>query len=411
MRHGGGAQEDTPRRRPSRRHVVPSALLHDPTFVGTFDGYAIVREVPNGDAAFALFQIYRAVMLWARTEPEDRDRMFAPDFRDHVLASAYIGLGQQLDGVHAACWVFASDDAGARDRVTAGCTALAAAAANEGWYATALALHIAAACVNPEEAGAALAVGRIAIRAQRSAVADMWLRRAVVLGRRQRAWAVVGRAYLELAGIALRAGGRRRGDARRLLALALYTARRRRLREVAAEAADQLHRLAREAGELETAERFARRAIRAYAPGRAQMLVRESLAEMRLAARAPGDAVALLESVLAAAVDEPGDRVRSLTMIVAALASAPGPAQPIRIRRYSEEAATLIADAAPGDRPAAVRALLALSTAVRPADKSFADLLRRQALGLARHTEDAALIQEARFQLAPGAGDQAAGAA
>ena len=42
----------------------------------------------------------------------------------------------------------------------------------------------------------------------------------------------------------------------------------------------------------------------------------------------------------------------------------------------------------------------------------MADLLRRQAVGLARHTEDAALLEELRAPLAPnGRGRSAAGAA
>ena len=411
MRRDEVPRDDTRRRRAPRRWIVPSALLHDPAFVGTFDGYAILREVPDEDAAFAVFQIYRAVMLWARTQPEHRDGLFAPELHEHVVASAYTGLGQQLDGVLAACAVFEPASPGAAARVAAGCMALAEAAARQDWHATALALQMGAACVDPEEPAAALAVGQAAVQAERSAVAEMWLRRAVVLGRRRRDWAVASRAYLELGRIALRAGSRRMVPARRLLTVALRTARRHRVRDVVGEAADQLHRLAREAGEHDAAEAFAARAIRAYGPGPATTRVRESMAELRLAQGAPGDAVGLLERVLAAPIDAAPDRVRALTTMVAALGSLPGLPQSIRIRRYADEAATLIADHAPHDRAGAVRALLALASAVAPADQAFAGVLRRQAFGLAKHTEDAALLEEVRSRLAPLARERAAGAA
>lgn len=389
------AAGQVPRRAP-RRWIVPSALLSD-TGCGAFDGYRILSEVQDKDAAYALFQLYRAVTLWSSAAGGSRDGLFAETSRSAVLRSALVALGAHYDAVLAASTVFRAvgTSAKASARVAAGCDALARAASARDWRATALAMAIAAACAEPSDPERAASVGKFATEARHVAVAETWLRRSIALARRSRNWTAYSRAHLDLGRMAVRAGMGAR--ARFLLMRALRIARRYSVREVRAAAAGELHRLARAAGEYEAACVYGIRAVRAYGgDAREAAELKQSLAELHLDAGHPGAALELLEEVLRRTDLLPLERARTLVTAVAALGRIAGPPPKRRVQNYADEAVRLIAGEELSDRPGAFRALLDLASAVAATDLPHAERLAWQAQGVATRSEEAELVQEAR---------------
>jgi tetratricopeptide (TPR) repeat protein len=245
----------------SRRWRIPPAILLDAN--EPLEGVKLLQE-HEGARALVLWQVVRAVHLWAQTTEEGaRSALFTPDSNER-LRTALVSAGFDRDTGR---WLdllitslFRASGESGSESVSDLCHRVSQWASGRGHTESAVAFARAAALANPADPHAALETGRAAAALGRDALAESWLQRAIALARRQRAWEPYGAAYVALARLSERRGD---GDlARRRYVVALRVARRGGLVLVHGDASHGLARLAFAEGILSEARRFMTRALR-----------------------------------------------------------------------------------------------------------------------------------------------------
>ncbi|MDB4949604.1 MAG: hypothetical protein JWM27_2253 [Gemmatimonadetes bacterium] len=231
-----------------------------------FEGGEILDEL-EGELGGLLWNSLRSVTLWARADPSRRDGMAAPEAAGRRLAELEeIGVPEALAGPLATLTRVLSEPGTVESsQVAAACRGVAEWANQSGKLGTALAFLQAAALGRPEDAGLSYAVGRMARRHGEPTRAESWLQYAIAHARRNEDWITYTMAY---AGLGNLYG--ERGNfpmARRALATAVRTARRRRLGELEAMASHDLFAMAAEAGRVREAEKLAASVAELYGAG------------------------------------------------------------------------------------------------------------------------------------------------
>ncbi|MCA1789605.1 MAG: hypothetical protein LC667_07050, partial [Thioalkalivibrio sp.] len=198
---GGGAHPQLA----ARLWCLPLAMLRDPA--DKLEGDSILAETP-GDFGLLLWWMARDVALWAGTPPSARNNLFTSgsvDARFMLLAAADVPpeVSAPLDTLHGMLTLGSRADAGV---VSVCCLEVAAWARRDGLPHTGIAFAQAGALASPEFAEAALTVGVHAQAAGQDARAATWLRRAVVLARRERDGAAYSAAQVELGALHERGG-------------------------------------------------------------------------------------------------------------------------------------------------------------------------------------------------------------
>jgi tetratricopeptide (TPR) repeat protein len=386
----GGARNTTLRGRGRRTRptgrpwCIPPVMVRDP---GEGLERAAVLEEWQGDLGVLLWRTVRDVELWACTQAERRAELFHPGSGDHRLQRlVQTEIPPELTGPLDTLTAMLSAPERADDEVLASCCLrIAGWADGAGAAGTALAYAQAAALAVPDDGDAALQTGGYALRAGQRARAEVWLRRAVGLGRRARQREPYVRALLALAQFRERASSPARSI--RDYRFAHRAGLRYGVREVRLGAARALLRLSMDAGDVEAGRRWAVEAQRAYRPGvpDAAALLLE-LARFWIDAGREENAVPALRRL---ALRERGlnvaDRLSAMAMRARAHASAgEGPAL---ARHAAAEAFTLLADptvAAPVQLKAAMD--LAHAAAAQRDERGFARAVHA-ALRLASHAE------------------------
>jgi hypothetical protein len=310
----------TRRRSVPRPWCIPPVMMRD---AGEGLERVAVLEESEGELGVLLWRTVRDVELWAATPPARRAALFHPDSAERRrvrLAETEVPpeLAAPLDTLSALLSLPDADE----HTVAQCCAQIAGWAGGTRARETALAYAQAAALALPEDADAALQTGTRALHAGQRARAEVWLRRAVGLGRRGRQWDAYSRAVFALARLHERAANPVR--AVRDYRLAHRAALRHGGEEVRLGAARALLRLARTAGDAERARNWAVAAQRAYRPGapEATALLLE-LARFWLDAGRPGDALPALRRLAKREQSlDAGDRLSSAAMRVRALAAA-----------------------------------------------------------------------------------------
>lgn len=222
-----------PGKRPGRPSIPPPPLLFPPG--ERLEGSGILEEI-DGGLGVVLWQAYRSVALWSSAPPEKRAGLFAPSAHPKWMeALDQVGppapLRAPLRRIGA---LLATPDAIAVDGVARVCQRIARWADRCGLAATALVFVQAAALLHPDRARPALVVGVLAERSGQEARAETWLRRALVLARREADHRSRAYASLHLARILTRRG--EAAQANRLYRRVLALSRRAGLRSLRDEA-------------------------------------------------------------------------------------------------------------------------------------------------------------------------------
>lgn len=260
------AQEPSPKPRPPRRAVhrrwcIPPALLHEPDEI--LEGSHVLAEM-RGSLGLLLWQSLRDVTLWAGAPAREREGLFtseAAQRRVSDLMASDAGPGLEVSLTTLAALVAAPASANAAT-ISRTCLQVSIWAEARGANATAMSYAQAAALACPEEPGPALAAGSLALRWDRSARAETWLRRCIALARRGRDWRPYSEAYVGLGEIYARRGAA--DVANRLFVQGMLAARRHGFLRIRGAAMHGLMRLSLDTGALDEAERFGRAALRAY---------------------------------------------------------------------------------------------------------------------------------------------------
>ncbi len=263
--------------RPTRRRGRPSPPPPGLLFATgeTLPGAEILSELRE-PAGVALWQAAHDVDLWSRAAPDGRGRIFATGALERRLGALERAAPHpEVEPLLArlAALLLGDPASAAPKEVAAACLGVAAWAGRRGATATALTFAQAAAMATPEEAHPALEAGLLALalsltpeRKEKArgdeARAESWLRRALVLARRERSNLAYARANVALGGIYARR--EQPLVARRFYLFALRRARRSGLREEKAAGLHGLFDLARGGGIPEDAETQARGAMRVY---------------------------------------------------------------------------------------------------------------------------------------------------
>ncbi|HEU4454578.1 MAG TPA: tetratricopeptide repeat protein [Longimicrobium sp.] len=247
-------------RRFPRRWVVPPGL---PSADEPFEGWYLLDEqrTPLG---LLFWQTLRDVEMWTLVAPDARGRLFAPGShgrrRERIQALDLAPalrlpleqLARVLDPRHPP----------GPEQLTEACQAVSRWASDNALPRTALAFAQSAAMATPDRPAPAFQVGLLARRSAQYRRAETWFRRALALARRARDWNFYGLACMGVGNL-----HRQRGDypaARGWFVKALRVARRHGLWQVRPLAMHDLFCVAANAGNVEEAEAFARRAFRAY---------------------------------------------------------------------------------------------------------------------------------------------------
>jgi tetratricopeptide (TPR) repeat protein len=247
-------------RRFPRRWVVPPALL---AWDEPYEGYDVLDEVRSG-LGLLLWQTARDAALWATTEPEGRDGLFAGSAREKRRAQILevVEAGSPLEAPLQAILRLLDDAPLQPEELTQACQAISAWAGARGLPRTALAFAQSAALSAPDSPAEAYVVGLLARRNAEYRRADTWFRRTLGLARRARDWKYYGLACIGLGNLYLQ-----RGDypqARTWFFKSLRVARRHGLWSVRSMALHDLFCAAAGGGHVLEAEAYARRAFRAY---------------------------------------------------------------------------------------------------------------------------------------------------
>lgn len=249
------------RRSASRRWCLPAAISREP-----YESVesALILEDFKDDFGLQLWCAVRDVNLWAATDALRRAGLFADSAvqkrRDAIVGGVPdASVEVWLTSLTAVVGSPAQADPAIVSLV---CLQLADWAQSRGAYATAVEFAQAAANARPEDPNPALRVGVLALAWGREARAETWLRRAIGLARRVRAWDTYGRAYVALG--KLYAARDLYAPAARYYVSAWKCSRRAGIWEVRAQASHGLFFVAVEQGNLDAAYRHARDTLRAY---------------------------------------------------------------------------------------------------------------------------------------------------
>lgn len=311
----------TRRRSVPRPWCIPPVMMRD---AGEGLERVAVLEESEGELGVLLWRTVRDVELWAATPPARRAGLFHPESAERRrtrLAETEVPpeLAAPLDTLSA---LLAVPDRADEYTVAQCCAHIAAWASGTRARETALAYAQAAALALPEDADAALQTGACSLDAGQRARAEVWLRRAVGLGRRGRRWDAYSRAVFALARLHERAANPVR--AVREYRLAHRAGLRHGVDEVRLGAARALLRLARASGDAERARNWAVAAQRAYRPGapEATALLLE-LARFWLDAGRAADALPALRRLARREQSlDAADRLSAVAMRARALAAA-----------------------------------------------------------------------------------------
>jgi tetratricopeptide (TPR) repeat protein len=248
-------------RKSQRRWCLPTAILRETD--ETLEGSHILDE-HSGDLGAVLWTACRDVVLWSSIPPEKREGLFtATAFNKRIELLKNSGADPELE-VNLTALAYVVDKPAAMDPVgvAAVCSAVSQWAADRGALGTAVAFAQAAALAVPENASAALAVGRVALRWGRLPRAETWIRRAIGLARRASDWQAYAEAYVDLGELYRRKSQPERSYV--YYRTAARAGRRHGLLQVRGSAQHGLVLLHMDKGDSEEAERYARMALRAY---------------------------------------------------------------------------------------------------------------------------------------------------
>lgn len=306
-------------RRPGRRSPPPPAILHGPD--ETLDGVHILDEMRNGIGVL-LWQSLHDVILWASVPPGERRGLFRPEsVRRRLAALVALGADPALEAALTSLTAISGDPDNARpEAVGAVCMQIARWADAKDSAATALAFAQGAAMASPGDASAGLLAGCLARKLGERARAETWLRRTIVLGRRNG-----DRMSLFQACLALGEMQAERGDtdaARGLFLRAFRGARRSGFRELKGQALHGLFRLAAQGGRPEEADSYARSTLHAYGRRHPRVpQVARDIGTFWLERGKYAEALAALRLLLPYA-RRPADRVEALAAVARAAAGA-----------------------------------------------------------------------------------------
>jgi tetratricopeptide (TPR) repeat protein len=252
-----------PPRKTLRRWRVPPALTHGDT--DAFEGLSVLDEIP-GELGMLLWQSLRDAMLWGRSNQADRGTLFA-EGADRARIAALLTAGAPVEveePIKAVAAMLAGAETAREENVALACREVAQWAEARGLLATALAYSQAAAVVTPADAAASYTVGRLARRRAEHARAETWFRRTVALARQAGDWPTYALAFVGLGNLYMHRGNF--PAARRFLVRALRAAGRNSLHDIEGMAQHDLFCIAGEAGNVDEANDWARRAFQAYGP-------------------------------------------------------------------------------------------------------------------------------------------------
>ncbi|HEY7767225.1 tetratricopeptide repeat protein [Longimicrobium sp.] len=323
--------------RQGRRWCIPPAILSDPD--ETLEGVAILRELPN-EHGLLLWKALRDVLLWAAVEPGHRAGLFVADAAGLRLAQLQaVPMDGQVElALTALTAVVASPESVSAESVTLACQGISRWAQERQLLGTSLLFAQAAALASPEQARPGYEVGSLALRMDRPARAETWLRRTIGVARRGKDWETYALAYIDLGALY---GGRGKLEAARgYYVRAIRTTRRKGHLPARGAALHGLFLLEMELGKLEQAEAHARKALRAYGAGHPRLpdLLHDT-ARLWLALERPNRAATMLKKQLPGRAE---GRERAVTLGLLARAAAGSGARP----QYEEawSAAWMIVD-------------------------------------------------------------------
>ncbi|MBW3655887.1 MAG: hypothetical protein KY444_07250, partial [Gemmatimonadetes bacterium] len=173
--------------RAGRRWCIPPAILWDAD--ETLEGAPILRELPN-EHGVLLWKALRDVLLWASVEPEQRAGLFVADAAGRRLVQLQaIPMDDRVElALTALTAVVATPETVSADSITMACQGISRWAHDRQMLGTALLFAQAAALASPEQARPGYDVGSLALRMDRPARAETWLRRTVGVARRGKDW-------------------------------------------------------------------------------------------------------------------------------------------------------------------------------------------------------------------------------
>lgn len=313
------AKEMVRPRRAGRRSPPPPAILHGPD--ETLDGVYILDEMRNGIGVL-LWQSLHDVILWASVPPGERRGLFRPEsVRRRLAALVALGADPTLEAALTSLAALSGDPDTVRpEAVGSVCMQIARWADSHGSAATALAFAQGAAMAAQGDASAGLLAGCLARKRGERARAETWLRRTIVLGRRNG-----DRMSLFQACLVLGEMQAERGDvegARGLFLRAFRGARRSGFREIKAQALHGLFRLAAQGGRHDEADGYARSTLHAYGRKHPRVpQVARDIGTFWLERGKYNEALAALRLLLPYA-RRPADRVEALAAVARAAAGA-----------------------------------------------------------------------------------------
>ena len=356
----------------------------------SLDGAPVLEEVP-GDAGVLLWQSLRNVMLWTGADAAARKSLFSAEAaRRRAEMLRAVPLPEELaEPLAAVAALLAAPTAAKAAQVSAACTRIAGWAEGAGAPATALAFAQAAALAEPERAGLAWAVGRLARRRGEIVRAEGWYHRAIMLARQSRDWRSYALAFNGLGNAKLQRGNI--PAARRNHTRALRAARRHALRDIEAGALHDLFRTALELGDAAEVDAFAAQALRAYGEGHPRVAVLAH--DVAVAWVARGEHARALPVLEAAAphLKVAGERALALASVARA---AGGAGRADRFRHAALEAVQLLLT--PGAAAAAPQVYLTIARgALLLGDAEHAGAAAREAERLADESGEAKIVASA----------------
>lgn len=263
----GSARPDGNVRNPPRRWLIPPTLFRDPDAPESFEGVSILQEVPGG-LGYALYQLYRDLLLWALVPEDSRFRLFQPGAatrRDQDVEAAAALAPELRKELETLALFLRSHSQVEPAAATAAALRVSRWSADRPAVRTAVMFAQAASAVSPRLASAALEAGRVASDYGRFAVAETWLRRTIALGRRSRDWESYAEALIVLSRLFWQyPSAENAARARSAAVVASRVARRHGLRMSRARAHRHLAMISLASGHPERAEEYANRAYGLY---------------------------------------------------------------------------------------------------------------------------------------------------
>lgn len=257
-----------PPRKTLRRWRVPPALTHGDT--DAFEGLSLLDEVP-GELGLVLWQTLRDAMLWAQSNPAERDALFVDGAANtRVAAMLAAGTPAELEEpLKAVAGMVGNAQTAREENVALACRQVSQWGEGRGLLAAALAFAQAAAVVTPADPTAAYTVGRLARRRAEHARAESWFRRTVALARQAGDWPTYALAFVGLGNLYAHRGNY--PAARRFHQRALRAAGRNSLHDIRGMALHDLFAIAIDTGDAAEAHEMARGAYEAYGPHHPQL--------------------------------------------------------------------------------------------------------------------------------------------